>query len=296
MPSLATPTVLVVTPDQTRTVCISPRLLYAAKPLLAALSAAAVLLSLGLGVLGWNYFSIHQRHAAKVQQLQQQVTHLENYTSAEVAAKLAALQKSEQMVFELQKYLSARGIHVKPAIITPVPGKPVAAAGGPLHSNKGAVAFTGNFAGEAQSMLQAIERTPLGVPHGGALTSLFGGRANPFSGRGSEDHGGIDFKGTTGDPIRATATGKIAFAGVQGGYGNVVRIDHGNGYETIFAHLSEIKVQAGNAVKSGDVVGLLGSTGRSTGPHLHYEVRRNGERLDPEMFLSLNVPFAIPNS
>ncbi len=294
MPHLATPTVLVVTPDQTRSVSISPQLLYAAKPLLAALTVSVVLLSLGLGVLGWRYFSIHERHAATVQQLQQKVTNLENFTSAEVNAKLSALQKSEQMVVELQNYLNARGIHVKPAVITPVPGKPVAAAGGPLRTGSGTVAFTGNFAGEAQSILQAIERTPLGVPHGGALTSLFGNRANPFSGRGSEDHGGLDFKGNTGDPIRATATGKIAFAGVQGGYGNVVRINHGNGYETVFAHLSEIKVKVGDAVKSGDVVGLLGSTGRSTGPHLHYEVQRNGERLDPEQFLSLNAPFT-PN-
>ena len=81
---------------------------------------------------------------------------------------------------------------------------------------------------------------------------------------------------------------------MQGGYGNVVRINHGNGYETVFAHLSAIKVQVGDTVKSGDVLGLLGSTGRSTGPHLHYEVQRNGQRLDPEQFLSLNAPFT-PN-
>ena len=294
MPYMATTTVLVVSPDQTQTVSISPRLLYAAKSLLATLAVIVALLALSLGVLGWRYFSIYERHTAKVEQLQQQVTQLENFTSAEVNAKLAALQKSEQMVVELQKYLNARGIRVKPAVITPVPGKPVAAAGGPLRASSNAAAFTGNFAGDAQSILQAIERTPLGVPHGGALTSLFGNRANPFTGRGSEEHGGIDFKGNTGEPIRATATGKVAFAGVQGGYGNVVRINHGNGYETVFAHLSAIKVQVGDTVKSGDVLGLLGSTGRSTGPHLHYEVQRNGQRLDPEQFLSLNAPFT-PN-
>ena len=98
MPYMATTTVLVVSPDQTQTVSISPRLLYAAKPLLATLAVIVALLALSLGVLGWRYFSIYERHTAKVEQLQQQVTQLENFTSAEVNAKLAALQKSEQMM------------------------------------------------------------------------------------------------------------------------------------------------------------------------------------------------------
>ena len=81
----------------------------------------------------------------------------------------------------------------------------------------------------------------------------------------------------------------MAFAGVQGGYGNVVRVTHGHGFETVYAHLSRIDVKAGESLQAGHVVGLLGSTGRSTGPHLHYEVVRNGERLDPENYLNLDV-------
>ena len=77
---------------------------------------------------------------------------------------------------------------------------------------------------------------------------------------------------------------------MQGGYGNVVRLVHGNGYETVFGHLSRINVQTGQTIRAGDVLGLVGSTGRSTGPHLHYEVLRGGERLNPEQFLSLNAP------
>ena len=122
------------------------------------------------------------------------------------------------------------------------------------------------------------------------LTSHYGNRANPFSGRGAEDHGGLDIKGNTGDPVRATANGRVSFAGVQGGYGNVVRLVHGNGYETVFGHISRINVQTGQTIRAGDVLGLVGSTGRSTGPHLHYEVLRGGERLNPEQFLSLNAP------
>ncbi|MDO5652725.1 MAG: M23 family metallopeptidase [Brachymonas sp.] len=291
MTMLSSPTVLLVSADQTRTVDIHPRLLFLAKPLLVALAAAVTVLLLGLGWLGWSHISANQQHAASTRALQQQVVDLQNFTSAEINAKVEALKKSEQSVQELHNYLNARGVHVKPATIAPAAGKPNPAAGGPLlPAAARPVPFTGSFAQDTQNLLSALERTPLGAPHVGPLTSQFGNRANPFSGLGAEDHGGLDIKGTTGDPVKATANGKVQFAGVQGGYGNVVRINHGNGYETIFGHLSRIDVKTGATIKAGEVLGLLGSTGRSTGPHLHYEVLRNGERLNPELFLSMDTP------
>ena len=144
------------------------------------------------------------------------------------------------------------------------------------------------FARDAGNLLEVLQSVPLGLPHGGAMSSAFGERANPFTGRGSESHGGLDFKGATGEPVQATASGKVVFAGWQGGYGNVVQVAHAHGYTTLYAHLSRIDVERGQPVTAGDTVGLLGSTGRSTGPHLHYEVQRRGERLDPEQFLALN--------
>jgi murein DD-endopeptidase MepM/ murein hydrolase activator NlpD len=116
------------------------------------------------------------------------------------------------------------------------------------------------------------------------MTSPFGKRMHPLLGRLSI-HAGIDLRGGVGVPVRATATGKVTIAGRQGGYGNIVEISHGNGFATRFAHLSEISVKIGQVVRIGEMVGRIGSTGRSTGPHLHYETRVNGEAADPQKFL-----------
>jgi murein DD-endopeptidase MepM/ murein hydrolase activator NlpD len=116
------------------------------------------------------------------------------------------------------------------------------------------------------------------------MTSPFGMRMHPLLGR-LAIHTGIDLRGDVGVPVRATATGKVTIAGRQGGYGNMVEISHGNGLATRFGHLSEISVKIGQVVRIGELVGRIGSTGRSTGPHLHYETRVNGEAADPQKFL-----------
>ena len=162
------------------------------------------------------------------------------------------------------------------------------AAGGPILKISAPIPFMGSFAQNTQNILLAAQKMPLGVPAPTEISSRFGGRANPFTGGGGELHLGIDFRGENGDPIKATATGVVNFAGTQNGYGNIVRITHDNGYETMFAHMSSIDVQVGQTVKAGDVVGKVGSTGRSTGPHLHYEIRKDGAPIDPERFLTLS--------
>jgi len=116
------------------------------------------------------------------------------------------------------------------------------------------------------------------------MSSPFGMRMDPFLGRPAV-HTGIDLRGENGEPVRATATGRVTIAGREGGYGNMVEINHGNGLATRYGHLSEISVRLGQVVRIGDVVGRIGSTGRSTGPHLHYETRINGEAVDPQKFL-----------
>jgi hypothetical protein len=123
------------------------------------------------------------------------------------------------------------------------------------------------------------------------FTSGFGVRVDPFIGRPAM-HTGLDFRAQTGDPVRATANGKVVNAGWAGGYGRMVEIDHGNGLSTRYGHLSEINVKIGEYVKIGQVVGLVGSTGRSTGPHLHYETRIDGEAVDPQKFLRAGVRLA----
>ncbi|MGJ3265012.1 MAG: M23 family metallopeptidase [Salinarimonas sp.] len=117
-----------------------------------------------------------------------------------------------------------------------------------------------------------------------AVTSNFGVRSDPFT-RRPAFHAGIDFRARTGEPVYATAAGRVAAAGRAGGYGKLVEIDHGNGLTTRFAHLSAIIVAEGAEVAAGDQIGRAGSTGRSTGPHLHYETRLEGRAVDPWRFL-----------
>jgi murein DD-endopeptidase MepM/ murein hydrolase activator NlpD len=98
-------------------------------------------------------------------------------------------------------------------------------------------------------------------------------------------HTGIDMRGDRGEPVHATANGKVSIAGREGGYGNMVEIDHGNGFSTRYGHLSAIEVKVGQRVRIGQEIGRIGSTGRSTGPHLHYETRIKGEPVNPQKFL-----------
>jgi len=116
------------------------------------------------------------------------------------------------------------------------------------------------------------------------ITSSFGYRKDPFTGRRAH-HDGIDLGGRTGDPVFAAADGTVVQAGYDRGAGNHIVIRHGNGIETVYMHLSKVEVKKGQNVKKGEQIGKLGSTGRSTGPHLHYEVRRNGEPVNPKTYL-----------
>jgi murein DD-endopeptidase MepM/ murein hydrolase activator NlpD len=140
---------------------------------------------------------------------------------------------------------------------------------------------------DATRLTNALVTVPVRKPVAGELdqSSPFGIRMDPFVHEAAM-HTGIDFRGEIGEPIHATAAGSVTIAGWSGGYGKMVEIDHGNGLATRYGHLSEIDVSAGDTIRIGQVVGKLGSTGRSTGPHLHYETRVNGEAVDPEKFLS----------
>lgn len=133
---------------------------------------------------------------------------------------------------------------------------------------------------------QAMVAIPSAKPVASAisLTSGFGVRSDPFRG-GAAMHGGVDIPGPIGTPIYATADGIIGRTGWVGGYGNMVEIDHGKGIQTRYGHMSAIRIAAGAHVKRGQLIGLMGSTGRSTGSHLHYEVRLDGRAVNPTPFL-----------
>lgn len=145
---------------------------------------------------------------------------------------------------------------------------------------------------QISSVRSAVERqqilanaTPSIWPTAGWLTSSFGGRVDPFTG-GRDYHAGLDISADKGKPVRATADGTINEAGYSGNYGNMVLVSHRFGLSTRYGHLSRLAVSRGQTVRRGDVIGYVGSTGRSTSPHLHYEVLLNGQAINPLRFLT----------
>jgi murein DD-endopeptidase MepM/ murein hydrolase activator NlpD len=138
---------------------------------------------------------------------------------------------------------------------------------------------------EAGALADAATSLPLSAPTTqDTRSSGFGVRFDPFT-RRPAFHSGLDFTGGLGSPIYSTAPGVVSFTGVRSGYGNTIEIDHGSGFKTRFAHLSGIGVSIGQRVAVGQRIGALGSTGRSTGPHLHYEIWVNGRAQNPDRFL-----------
>lgn len=144
---------------------------------------------------------------------------------------------------------------------------------------------------EMENKLRLIQATsnPASIPaiwaHMGKINNEFGFRRSPFGGRSYEFHGGMDIDGERGDMVVAPATGTVTEAGWKGGYGQMIEIDHGNGLVTRYGHLSRVDVQAGDIMTRGQLMGFVGSTGRSTGPHLHYELRLGEKPINPRRFL-----------
>jgi murein DD-endopeptidase MepM/ murein hydrolase activator NlpD len=167
------------------------------------------------------------------------------------------------------------------------------AQGGPLirlaTSKDGSLDPRFRRLGASLARMDALERGLAGVPQVlpaslKFISSGFGYRSDPFTGSGAF-HAGLDFRGPVGAPIYSAAKGRVSFAGVRSGYGNCVEIDHGNGLMTRYAHMSAFRARVGQAVDAGDVIGAIGSTGRSTGPHLHFEVRVHDRPVNPRPFL-----------
>lgn len=165
------------------------------------------------------------------------------------------------------------------------------AQGGPFVPWEGQDAMPGEFEklAKALSRMEFLEASLLAIPSGKPtatpmLSSSYGYRSDPFNGHAAF-HAGLDFPGSMGQPILAAASGKVSFVGQRSGYGNVVEVTHGNGLMTRYAHLSGFDARVGQSVTRGEKIARMGSTGRSTGPHLHFEVRVNGNPINPRRFL-----------
>jgi murein DD-endopeptidase MepM/ murein hydrolase activator NlpD len=210
---------------------------------------------------------------------QQQIARIENL-------RLGADEKAEAIAMVMQR----TGIKPKDSDANEATGGPYIPASNPAGDKFDLTLSQLDLALQRlEDMRSQAMHYPFGNPIPGAMeTSGFGYRKDPFLGTLAL-HPGIDFRGTTGEPARASGAGAVISAGPSGGYGNMVEIDHGNGITTRYGHLSEILVRVGQHIETGDTIGKVGSTGRSTGPHLHYEVRRNGVAIDPTGFINAGL-------
>ncbi|MEL6750534.1 MAG: M23 family metallopeptidase [Pseudomonadota bacterium] len=213
---------------------------------------------------------------------------------AEVETSLAETERQQLADVQAMQNRAARKARQLASILKNQ-GVSVTGTGGPLIELKGA----GDFMESVEALdatletLEDVRKAALFLPHGSPapgrqVSSHFGTRRDPFTKR-SAMHGGMDFRAPRGARVVATASGTVTKAGRAGGYGKLVEIDHGGGITTRYAHLSRIKVKKGQRVTRGVLIGKVGSTGRSTGPHLHYEVRRRGMVLNPSRFVKLET-------
>ena len=213
----------------------------------------------------------------------------------QVARLQAAAVRQDAMIAQLGGLVEQRSAEVE-QVLTQVGIRPsrTTARGGPFIAWPGrregrvadpairALALKLDRMAQLESLLDAV---PSGLPaERMELSSGFGYRFDPFNGQRAL-HAGLDFTGAHGSPIRAAAAGRVTFAGVKNGYGNVIEVDHGHGIETRYAHLSGFTARVGDTVESGEQIGRMGSTGRSTGTHLHFEVRVGGTPVNPRRFL-----------
>jgi murein DD-endopeptidase MepM/ murein hydrolase activator NlpD len=282
------------------------------KRLVNGCASAALMLSLGAGTYGLaNYSnqnagdllakanSVIEQFAApsvKAERAVQPEAQIVPEIQVETAVSLKPQNESQQLIADLKQDglldNSTAPNYERPAEIA---ANSTPNVGGPLsYSFK-----LTNLESEAEE--SAIETqikqffqvsNPAFVPnmwaHAGKINNEFAFRRNPFGGRSYEFHGGLDIDGEKGDVVMAPANGTVLKAGWTGGYGNMLEVDHGNGVTTRYGHLSKIEVQVGETLTRGQEIALVGSTGRSTGPHLHFEVRINNISVNPRRFLPPN--------
>jgi murein DD-endopeptidase MepM/ murein hydrolase activator NlpD len=238
------------------------------------------------------YAPLRENMADRADRVFSQVTLSLKAVEKEQFAKIANLTTdASETAAAMAAIMRRTGVEVETS-----PRSPEKGLGGPFVepvTSAGAFDASLNELDTALSRLENVRETarvlPFGNPAPGrSVTSRFGNRIDPFLGRLAL-HAGIDFQAETGARVLSTGAGEVIAAGTSGGYGNMVEIDHGQGITTRYGHMSRVLVKAGDRVAAGDVVGLAGSTGRSTGPHVHYEVRRDGNAVDPARFLNAGM-------
>ena len=271
-------TVLFVSHDQKnmRPVSVSTNLLRFRKLILLAAGAIFVGLTLIIILLVGQYLNGNQQLALLSQKIRSMHILASKIDTNLVREKFSHI---DQQLLNINNSLKERGLR---AVFKEGIG------GEPDHDIGSFDELSDFYETYLKKINYTLDYTPLGAPFPGAITSTFGHRENPFNGSGIETHKGLDIRGPMGAPVRAMANGVVIFAGRRGGFGNCIMIKHANGFETLYGHLSKILITNGQQIKIGDQIGNIGSTGRSTGPHLHYEVHKDGQRINPQTFLNFN--------
>ena len=271
-------------------------------PFLAAFVLVAAGVAMGAGARGGVGMVETARLQARVEAQQARMDEVRDGAQREVnalAARLGELQAQANRLNALGERLTRVGQLAdgefdfdRPVAVGgagPVEDMPPGELAGDLAQLEGQYAAAGQQLTVLEALLfdRALERnsTPSRDPIANSyVTSGFGGRSDPIRG-GRQFHKGVDFEADVGDPVLAVADGVISYAGRRAGYGNTIEIDHGNGYVTRYAHNSRLTARVGDLVRSGQQIARAGSTGRSTGPHVHLEVWENGRAVNPRKFL-----------
>ncbi len=280
MPSIKTKcTVIIVDPEkgQSRSINVPSPLLNNLRYYVLAI----VLVVAGLTTVCMTLYASVSRHEEERGHLVSRVHSLEKQIpkSSDTLNALNYVERIETKLQKINEHLRKRGVK----------GFASDAVGGAeTDSVKLApLAYYSMYDEYVGRVFEGQTSTPTGFPTRSELTSGYGYRRNPFHGKSMEFHSGIDFRGAKGDLVRSTARGEVVYAGWNGGYGNCVQVRHKSGFETLYGHLSRVLVKPGDKITAGQVVGEIGATGRSSGNHLHYEVRKNGSPINPVNFLNI---------
>jgi len=272
------------------------------RALLGSVLGMGCLIGFGAGI-GGSMFNDSRLHA-KVAQQERELAQAQKDAQTQVnalAARMGELQAQATRLNALGERLTQMGkledgefdFNETPGLGEGEPGPtqdiPVSAVNADLQVLEQRFAASGRQLSVMESLMFDHQLEQNAVPsrmpiRNTYITSNFGTRSDPF-GRGAATHKGMDFHAKVGDPVMSVADGVVSFAGVKGGYGNVVDVDHGNGYVTRYAHNSRLVVKPGDLVRAGQEVAKAGSTGRSTGAHVHFEVWERGQVVNPRKFL-----------
>jgi murein DD-endopeptidase MepM/ murein hydrolase activator NlpD len=218
--------------------------------------------------------SIKHSYIDTIQQYERQLASIRNKQEAALEQNINKLKNQNQAI---ESMMARLGVPVKN-------GRKSGGSGGPFIPSQPETQQ--KLLLQSEQYLELLKKTPLGLPTQGRKTSPFGHRTDPFTGKAAF-HSGLDFEGDIGSAIISTANGTVKETGQEKwGYGNFVRLKHDNGIETLYAHLHKINVNSGDTIQRGQVIGQLGNSGRSTGPHLHYEILIDGQPCNPDKFVA----------